>query len=250
MYLAYFDESGDSGFDRSPTGTFTLSAVLVHDSNWLSALDQSIAFRRYLNSQFRLSPRDEIKASWLVHNKGKIHHAGLTYGARMNLYRAVMRFQRKSGVFEIFAVVVVKNRIRKRDQDIRNIAWQYAIQRLERFGAAKKDNIILVPDEGHGDLIRKKLRAMRRFNYVPSAFEDGYSLRRNAENIIEDPFEKRSDESYFVQFADLNAYAAFRRVFPGNSFGTDVWDGLGDAVIADVNRLSGGPPGIVFWPPA
>lgn len=248
MYFAYFDESGDSGFDGSPTDTFTLAAVLVHDKNWLSALDQSIAFRRYLKDSFHFSPRDEMKASWLIHNKGPFRKTGLAYKARMNAYKAAMRFQRKSGVFSTFAVVIVKNRIRKRERDVRDIAWEYAIQRLERFGASKKDNIMMLPDEGHGDLIRKRLRAMRRFSYAPSAFDDGASLHRNAENIIEDPFEKKSDESYFVQWADLNAYAAFRRVFPGQFFGTDVWDELGGSVVADVNRLSGGPPGIVVWP--
>lgn len=247
MYFAYFDESGDSGFERSPTNTFTLSAVLVHDSNWLSALDQSIAFRRYLREQFHLAPRDEIKASWLIHNKGPFRKTGLSYPARMKAYKAAMRFQRKAGVFETFAIVIVKDRIKKRDRDVREIAWQYAIQRLERFGTAKKDNIMVCPDEGHGDLIKKRLRAMRRFNNVPSAFGDG-TLKRAAENIVEDPFDKRSTESYFVQWADLNAYAAFRRIFPGNNFGHEIWDELGPAALAEVNRLSGGPPGIVVWP--
>lgn len=132
MYFAYFDESGDSGVERSPTNTFTLSAVLIHDCNWLSFLDQM-------------------------------------------------------------------------------------------------------------------LRAMRRFHHVSSAFCTG-TLSRAAENIIEDPFDKRSTESYFVQWADLNAYAAFRRTFPGSNFGVDIWDELGAAIITDVNRLSGGPPGIVVWP--
>ncbi|MDS1142417.1 DUF3800 domain-containing protein [Pusillimonas sp. SM2304] len=247
MYFAYFDESGDSGFEGSPTNTFTLAAVLIHDSNWLSALDQSIAFRRYLKERFHFAPRDEIKASWLIHNKGPFRKTGLSYPARMQAYKAAMRFQRKAGVFETFAVIIVKDRIKKRDRDVREIAWQYAIQRLERFGTAKKDNIMICPDEGHGDLIKKQLRAMRRFHHVASAFGGG-TLNRAAQNIVEDPFEKRSTESYFVQWADLNAYAAFRRAFPGNNFGVDIWDELGTAVLTDVNRLSGGPPGIVIWP--
>lgn len=247
MYLAYFDESGDSGFEKSPTNTFTLNCVLVHDSNWLSALDQSIAFRRYLKDKFHLSPRAEIKASWLIHNKGPFRATGLSYGARMEAYRAAMRFQRKAGIFHTFSIVIVKDRIQKKDTDVRETAWMYAIQRLERFGTANKDNIMISPDDGHGDLIRKKIRAMRRFHQAPSHFGDG-SLERKAQNIVEDPYEKRSHESYLIQWADLNAYAAFRRVFPGPSFGADIWDELGGAVVADANRLSGGPPGIVVWP--
>lgn len=247
MYFAYFDESGDSGFVNSPTDTFSLSAVLVHDKDWLNALDQTIAFRRYLRDQFRISPRAELKAAWLVHNKGDIRAAGLTYPARMAAYKAAMRFQRKAGVFKVFTVVIVKSRIANKSKDVRDIAWTYAIQRLERFATQAKDNIHLLPDEGHGEFIRKKIRLMRRFHYVQSAFGDDM-LERKAENIVEDSSDRRSSDSFFVQLADLNAYAAFRKAFPGNSFGEEIWDELGGARVAEVNRLKGGHLGVVVWP--
>lgn len=185
----------------SPTRTFALSCVLIHDRDWLTALDQTIAFRRFMRDQFHISPRAELKATWLVHNKG----------------------------------------------DVREIAWRYALQRLERFGAGVKDNLHVLPDEGHGDFIRKKIRLMRRFNHVPSAF-GGAALGRNAENIVEDSSDRRSKESFFIQLADLNAYAAYRKVFPGATFGGDIWDELGTARVLEVNSLRGGPPGIVVWP--
>jgi len=50
------------------------------------------------------------------------------------------------------------------------------------------------------------------------------------------------------QLADLNAYAAFRKVFPGETVGENIWDELGNARILEVNSLRGGPPGIVVWP--
>jgi hypothetical protein len=151
MYFAYFDESGDSGFHNSPTDTFSLSALLLHDTQWLKALDSTIAFRRYLNDQFHISPRDELKASWLIHNKGDINKAKLTYPARMAAYKAVMRFQRKINVFKVFTVIVVKSRIlRKEESDVRELAWRYAIERLERFGTANAENLHVLPDEGHG----------------------------------------------------------------------------------------------------
>jgi hypothetical protein len=77
MYFAYFDETGDTGMDRSPTRTFALSCILLHDANWLSALDQTIAFRRFLKTNFHISPRSELKANWLIHNKGDIKPAKL-----------------------------------------------------------------------------------------------------------------------------------------------------------------------------
>jgi hypothetical protein len=247
MYYAYFDETGDSGMEHSPTGVFALSAILIHDRNWLAALDQVVAFRRYLRDNFRISPRAELKAAWLVHNKGDIRKAGLSYKGRMAAYMAAMRFQRKAGVFKAFTVLIRKDQLQNKSSDVREICWRYAIQRLERFGTAEKDNIHIVPDEGHGDFIKKKIRTMRRFHYVPSAFGPE-SLERKAENIIEDPSDRCSRESYFVQLADLNAYAAFRKVFPGANFDASYWDALGAARIQEVNNLRGGPTGIVVWP--
>ena len=118
---------------------------------------------------------------------------------------------------------------------------------MERFGTAEKDNIHIVPDEGHGEFIKKKIREMRRFHFVPSAF-GASSLERKAENILEDPSDRHSHESYFVQFADLNAYAAFRKEFPGATFNGLYWDELGSARILEVNTLRKGSPGIVTWP--
>ena len=247
MYFSYFDESGDTGRTNSPTDAFVLSGLLVHDRDWLSALDQTIAFRRYLRDNFHIMPRAELKATWLVHNKGQIRPSKLTFKARLAAYKAVMRFQRKSGVFHTFGVFVDKRKINTAGVDIREYAWRYALQRLERFGTSKKDNLHVLPDEGHGEFIRKKIRLMRRFSRIPSAY-GGSTLDRSAENILEDPSDRRSHESFFIQMADLNAYAAFRKVFPGNNFGGEFWDELGDSRIKEVNSLRGGPHGIVVWP--
>lgn len=248
MYFAYFDESGDSGYEKSPTKTFTLSCLLLQDKNWLTALDNTIRFRRWLDDEFDIPVRAEIKADWLIHNKGDIRSSGLSFKGRMKAYKACMRFQRKLKLFTAFSVLVDKTKVKStKTIDPRDIAWQWAIQRLERFGTKEKDNILVIPDDGHAEFIRKKIRAMRRFSTPPSAFGTG-SLKRNAENIIEDPSDRSSKESFFVQLCDLNAYAAFRKVFPAASIGEDYWDALGDSRLLDVNNLKGGPPGIVVWP--
>jgi hypothetical protein len=134
MFFAYFDESGDTGNPQSPTQAFALSCVLIHDRDWLSTLDQTIAFRRFLHDVFHISPRSELKATWLVHNKGDIRASGLSYPGRLAAYKAVMRFQRKAKLFRVFCVLIDKTRISTQSVDVREIAWRYALQRLERFG--------------------------------------------------------------------------------------------------------------------
>jgi hypothetical protein len=157
-----------------------------------------------------------------------------------------MRFQLKVGV-RTFAVSVAKDKP-KTVKDPRDAAWQWSLQRLERFGTATQENIAIFPDSGHGQFIKNKLRRMRRHNPVPSAFVQGASLLRPTRNIVEDPSDRLSHESYFVQLADLNAYAAFRHVRPVPTFGGQMWDELGPARVLEVNALRGGPPGIVSWP--
>jgi len=46
MYLAYFDESGDSGLKNSPTQWFVLSCVLIHQARWMESLNQLVKARR------------------------------------------------------------------------------------------------------------------------------------------------------------------------------------------------------------
>src|SRR5690349_16107338 len=46
MYLAYFDESGDSGIVNSPTRFFVLSCVMLHHKEWKATLDGLITMRR------------------------------------------------------------------------------------------------------------------------------------------------------------------------------------------------------------
>ena len=88
---------------------------------------------------------------------------------------------------------------------------------------------------------------MRRFHRAPSAFGTE-SLDRKATNIIEDISERKSGESYFIQLADLNAYAAFRKIYPATHFNGKFWNELGNMRIKEVNYLSGGEIGIVDWP--
>jgi hypothetical protein len=249
VFYAYFDESGDAGYVKSPTRTFTLSCLLVHDSQWLAALDKCIAFRRYLKAQFGVPVRAELKAAWLIHNQRDIKAANLPFQARMSVYRAALRFQRKTKLFRAFSVLVDKEKVASPSKvDPRANAWEFAIQRLERFGSANKENIHVVPDDGHSEFIRKTLRAMRRFSNVPSAYGQG-TLDRKAKNILEDPSDRKSRESHFIQLCDLNAYASVRKVFPTKNFGGEFWDELGDMRLAEVNKLKPGQPrGIVIWP--
>jgi hypothetical protein len=213
-------------------------------------LDQIISFRRFLRDQFGLQMREELKAGYLIHNSGPFEHLGLSTAARMRIFRMALRLQPKLGL-ETFAIVVDKDemvRQKMTSQGAQKKAWQLAYERLERYTSAKHDTCMVFPDEGVYDMIRALLREKRRISYVPSRFGTA-PLSRPASFILEDPSVRRSSESYFVQLADLNAYAGHRRLKPEPWFGAAYWDQLGAARVRAVSKYANDPLGIKVWPP-
>lgn len=252
VYLFYIDDSGDTGLKSqgSPTDAFVLCALIVEDHAWLSTLDEIVTFRRFLRREFELSPRAELKAGYLLHGTGPFAGSNIGDSVRLRIYRLALRFQRKLGTIRTWAVLIDKGEWAKqsRGEDIRETAWRNMIERIERFTYYGKDTCVVFPDEGYPDFVRMMFRRMRRFSHVPSRFAPGISLSRPATSIVEDPNFRRSQDSYFIQLADLNAYAAYRHVFPQAYFGADYWEQLGDARVKEVNKVAGGPIGIVVRP--
>lgn len=247
MYFAYADESGDSGYENSPSSAFVLSIVLVHERDWLRLLDRMVIMRRYINETFGVSPRVELKASYLIQRQGIFRRLPLGPKERLDIYQLAMKFQRVEAAFTSFAVYIDKTKIQNRDRDLRDFAWSFAIERLDNFAAHKGEFVHILPDAGHGYFIRRLVRRMRRYHHVPSAF-GASSLSAAAVRVVEDPSDRHSEESYFIQLADLNAYAALRHVSPTSRLAGDLWDELGDTRLTAVNRIAGGPIGIKVFP--
>lgn len=105
MYLAYIDESGDTGADGSQT--YSLGCVLMPAASWPSIFDQMIDFRRHLNGLFGVPVRAEIKANYLLRNGGPFRPLGLNEQSRYGIYRAAMRLHVRLGL-TTFAVVINK----------------------------------------------------------------------------------------------------------------------------------------------
>lgn len=262
MYFIYIDDSGDTGLMNkgSPTKAYVLSALVVPHTDWLDMLDELIEFRRFLRDEFGVKVRDELKAGYLVHGTGPF--AGVGQKARMRIYRMAMRFQRKvalleegkiGGRLQAWAVVINKaeweNQGKRAESEaIHETAWQYMLNRIERFTHYGDDTCIVFPDEGHPDAVRTITRKMRRQSLVPSMYDPDVKLKVPVRLMLEDPNFRRSSESYFVQLADLNSYAAYRRVFPEPWFGTAFWEELGGVRVEAVNKYRPGPKGIVVRP--
>lgn len=250
MLLAYVDESGDSGYEGSRT--YTLGCVFLPAAKWPGAFDNFISFRRFLHSRFGVRVRAEIKSNYLVGGRGPC--TGLGDQQRRAIYRQHLRLASKIDL-EVFAVVIEKQKIINRSRNPRNIAWEFLLQRLERTSGARGAPIFLMHDEGDTAAIRKLARKSRRAAIAGSRFGTGH-LDVPFSLLIDDPSPRNSAQSYFIQLADLCAYAAFRRIHPPPSHRGAVcpqqtWDELGTAIFGDANALArgtgtGDPVGIVI----
>lgn len=250
MLLAYVDESGNTGDVASGgTLTYTLGCVLMDADLWPTAFDEVLEFRRHLRTSHGVPMRAEIKASYLLRNSGDLRQIALGPGARFVIYRAHMRILEQLPA-RAFAVVVDKRSASRSPADVFDLAWEGLLQRLERTSTKERSTVLLVHDEGENDAVRKWVRRARRHLTAGSAFGAG-SLSHPARFLVDDPVSRRSHQSYFVQFADLVAYAAFRGVVPpGPSIArvcpAHMWDEIGPATHTAVSGLRPrSRPGIV-----
>jgi hypothetical protein len=247
MHLAYIDESGNTG---KGSRTYTLGCVLVEGERWPETFDRLIAFRRHIRRLFGVPVRAEIKANHLLRNGGAFRPLGLSESARFAIYRQHMRLQDKLDL-KTFAIVIDKNKAATKHpgRPVDDIAWEYLLQRLERFTTKGNHWTLVVHDEGNALAVRKIVRKSRRAGTAGSMMGTGV-LKLPFARLIDDPVPRDSTQSYFLQLADLTAYAAFRRLHPPPQrrvqiVPQDTWDELQGARYAPVNKYSGGPPGIV-----
>jgi hypothetical protein len=249
MYFAYFDESGDSGVGpKSPTRFFVLACILMHATEWAASLDELIKLRRDLRRSYGLPVRPEIKALDFVKGRGGMSGSGLDRPARLRLYEECLSRVSQIPAFSVFAVAVDKVPADKAGWEPRAAAWTFALQRVDRFCLERSELATIYPDEGHTQLIRPLLRRLRRFQKVRGAYGGKRNIR--IERVVEDPNERQSQLSYFVQAADWAAYAAHRSdyVDPKGIISGGVWDLLAPAHLTAVNKVRGGPPAIVRYP--
>lgn len=251
MLLAYIDESGNTGpVARGGSLTYSLGCVLVDADLWPSAFDEFLDFRRRLKSTFGLPMRSEIKANYLLRNSGDLRALGLGPGARHMIFRSHMRMLEHLPA-RAFAVVVDKTPAQRTPPEVFDLAWEAMLQRLERTSTYEKATFALIHDEGEDDKIRRWVRRARRHLTAGSAFGGGH-FTHAARLLVDDPISRKSSQSYFVQLADLVAYAAFRAVIvPGSAVASvcpsSMWDEIGSATHTAVARLvPRARPGIVL----
>jgi len=238
--MAYVDESGDTGVSPGSSLTYTLGCVLVDADMWPDAFDQLLAFRRRVRDKFGVPMRAEIKANYLLRNNGPFRSLGLGPTERHLIFRAHLRMLDHLPA-RAFVITVDKRNKNAVPDHIFDLAWEGLLQRLERTSTKEKATFMISHDEGENDAVRRWVRRSRRHLTAGSAFGTGM-LTNPARRLVDDPIARKSEQSYFIQLADLVAYAAFRSVIhPGAGIARvcphTMWAEIGGATHTAVSGL-------------
>jgi hypothetical protein len=220
MYLMYVDESGDSGMQNSPTRYFVLTGVVVHELRWNEYLSRIIGFRKKMRSSFGLLLREEIHAAKMLNKPGSL--VRIKRNDRLSIIKFFIDELATMPDLSIINVVVDKHG-KPQDYDVLENAWKTLVQRFSNTmshrnfpGPANPDERgLVIPDLSEVKKITEIIRKMRRFNPIPNqaGYETGY---RNLliTNLVEDPYFKDSEKSYFIQMADITAFALYQNICP------------------------------------
>lgn len=258
MYLIYADESGDTGLSQGGTPFFVVSALIVHETQWNELFQRLVDFRRMLSKLYKVPQRIALHAFDIVNGHGDFHFSqyGVTPTQRFKLYRDVLEFVAQLPQVRVLNVFIRKDRISSPATDVFQQAWTLFIQRchnsLDVGGVLHRsaDFSLLFTDRTQDDELRKLMRRMRAFNYVPSQIEGEPPRKIPVKRILDDPIPRPSPHSYYIQIADMIAFALARRDYPRaalKKYGFEAYfDLLAPVLLKEASRYD--PQGIVYWP--
>lgn len=226
MYLMYVDESGDPGLNNSPTRYFVLTALVIHELDWLCLLDDYLLLRQHFRSSKGLKMREEIHAKDFINKPGNL--VNIKRNDRLDILKQVIDWTGKHLEISTFSVVIDKSTY-SIGTDVFTMAWKYLIQRYENtlqyqnFYRPKNASLvnkgIIYADNTDGEKLQKLVRAMRRFNPVSNnrnQYHTGYRMLPNSCHI-EDVNMRNSHHSHFIQITDVIAYFV-RQEFEPNAY--------------------------------
>jgi hypothetical protein len=234
----YVDESHDDEF-------FCLSAISIRHAEWQQCFTEVKNHRRRLHDDFGVKLSKEMHAHELIGGRGRISDTTIGKWQRSRIFSGLLQLVSRLPNVMLFNVCLKKSSHR----DPHMIAWERLINRIERCMVSFEDKELpfrrtladrtrgklvvpdcdaidlrlnayrarafIIADEGKESLITGALRRMHVHNPIPSrygAWSTGNPTRNIiTERIIEDPFFKKSQRSYFIQLADCVAFALLKR---------------------------------------
>ena len=231
-----------------------MSGLIIHESRWQECFNVAKQLRVTLKDEYGIARNAELHANKNVAGRGAMWGKRWTTEERVRLFKLVLEAVSQLPAAKTFSICVVKSATDftgAKGRTIHDTAWTFLLQRFHNYisgqrGGATGDHGLVIHDTGHDAEIRKLLRKLRVYNYVPSYF--GASRNVPLSSLVEDPFPRDSAHSQFVQLVDYVAYSVLRRKSPAEKYPglEDVYEILRPVILEEAsseNRM-----GLVHYP--
>ena len=256
MYILYMDESGDPGFnvaeateERRASVHYVLSGIIIPITEWRTYLNSIVEIKRNLKKSYGIPIRVELKGSELINPRKNKFLKTMNRLERTKMYFSI--FQEITSQFNkayILNIATKKEQISiNKYKDIQETTWRYMIDRYNIFLKKNSSFGIVISDDTNEPKLRKLIRKMRVYNPVNSHYTQSiYNATVN--QIIEDPFCRNSEHSFFIQIADLISHSLYRKLYPKGSYKRynvdKIFDSLDSILLKEANKKN--EQGIVF----
>lgn len=187
MHLIYIDDSGDEAL-------CVFSALAIRADKWSSCLEVVKKFRHDLQTSDGISIYTEFHAWKFVSGRGRIADGIVPKGRRCQIFKQTLQMVATLPEIRLFSTVF-PTKASEHAYEVLLRGINRTLQRWDSYG-------ILICDEGKDAIYTRLVRSMQT------------SKNGAIDRIIEDPFFKQSDQSYFIQLSDFCAYALLRQERP------------------------------------
>jgi hypothetical protein len=224
MFLLYVDESGDVGTKPGASPFFILSGLVVHELRWRSTLGLLVNMRRRIRAKYGIKLREEIHAAEMIHSAGDLRR--ISRWERLRILGGIAQYMAQMPDISLIHILVDKKGTYAQS-DIFDVAWRALLQRFHNTishrnfpGPANPDERgLLICDDTNGQKLTRLVRKLRVFNPVPNQTQYGEGTRQiPLDTLVEDPIERNSQHSYFLQCCDVAAYLLTQKNAPNKFF--------------------------------
>lgn len=235
--MFYVDDSRDEEL-------CVFSVLAIPAQNWRQAFHEVRQWRRSLRHSDGVYVYKELHAWKFVSGRGRPSERIITKARRAVIFRDCIRLVAALPAVRLF------NAVFPRKQDER--AFERLLNRMNRALRDWDSHGLLICDEGKESTYTRLVRRMGTYNPIPSRFgtwrDTGLTYRNiPIDRIIEDPFFKASNRSYFIQLVDFVAYSLLRRerqVPSKNRYGIhQAFADLAGILVREASRMD--PEGII-----
>jgi hypothetical protein len=225
----YIDESGDSDVYAITALAipFLRRTALVWRIAWPGNFDAVKDWRKYIKNTHGIPMRKELHGHKFASGRGhyRLGKQQFSQKAAAAVYRDLL--SRLSFLPDASIISVVGTNNSQLYGQTKLEAMLYALlQRMRTACVKARRNGLVFFDEGHGEY-RKLYR--RSLHYLPTGSMyggwPGATINLPLDNFTKDGNEKDSKHSYYIQLADMIAYALFLKI-KGERGGLTPWQGV------------------------